>query len=67
MPRPIMHSHLTEHAAVARATAGKVLASSCCSEVHSTSEQQSRVHITMHCGSSTLVSPDVAMIVSDTE
>ena len=27
MTRPIMHSHLTEHAAVARATAGKVLAS----------------------------------------
>ena len=29
MTRPIMHSHLTEHAAVARATAGKVLASRC--------------------------------------
>jgi len=26
MTRPIMHSHLTEHAAVARATAGNVLA-----------------------------------------
>ena len=25
MTRPIMHSHLTEHAAVTRATAGKVL------------------------------------------
>ena len=29
MLRPIMHSHLTEHAAVARATAGKVLAREC--------------------------------------
>ena len=29
MTRPIMHSHLTEHAAVARATADKVLASRC--------------------------------------
>ena len=29
MTRPIMHSDLTEHAAVARATAGKVLASRC--------------------------------------
>ena len=29
MTRPMMHSHLTEHAAVARATAGKVLASRC--------------------------------------
>ena len=29
MTRPNMHSHLTEYAAVARATAGKVLASRC--------------------------------------
>ena len=36
MPRPIMHSHLTEHAAVARATAGKALARGCARQGQST-------------------------------
>ena len=35
-PRPIIHSHLTEQAAVARATAGKVLASRCARQGQST-------------------------------
>ena len=35
-PRPIIHEHLTKHAAVARATAGKVLASRCARQGQST-------------------------------
>jgi len=35
-PRPTIHKHLTEHAAVARATAGKVLASRCARQGQST-------------------------------
>ena len=36
MTRPIMHSHLKKHTAVARATAGKVLASRCARQGQST-------------------------------
>jgi len=35
-PRPLKHSHLKKHTAVARATAGKVLASRCASQGQST-------------------------------
>ena len=39
-PRPIIHSHLTKQAAVARATAGKVLASRCARQGQSTRTSQ---------------------------
>ena len=40
-PRPLKHSHLKKHTAVARATAGKVLASRCARQGQSTRRGQS--------------------------
>ena len=52
MPRPIMRSHLTENAAVAQATAGKVLASRCARQGQSTRRG--------------MISPPVKCIISTT-
>ena len=64
MTRPIMHSHLTEHAAVARATAGKVLASRCARQGQSTrrgisSPPMNAKHLDQHAQSS---APNTARI-----